>query len=177
MNKYQETLLLLNKIESKYGSIVNCPKDDPDYLKIRDMYPATRHGEYINSYEQSIFKMAHTGYSVTETADLVHINVVDVANFAKQHRIRFKTVFTYRITAPTGERYYVRSLAKFVRAVFKISRPPVAFSTYLKARGYKVKKGIYRWKFISNGSYYLPPYLDEPVVKTGIDSYVYEEVE
>ena len=35
MTKYQKTLILLKKIESKYGSIVNCPEDDPDYLAIR----------------------------------------------------------------------------------------------------------------------------------------------
>ena len=40
MNKYQEALTLLNQIESKYGSIVNCPEDDPDYLRIREIYPS-----------------------------------------------------------------------------------------------------------------------------------------
>ena len=41
MNKYQEILTLLNNIESRYGSIVNCPEDDPDYLRIREFYPVS----------------------------------------------------------------------------------------------------------------------------------------
>lgn len=177
MTKYQETLILLNKIEAKYGSIINCPKDDPNFKKIRGFYPSTGHGGFINSSERTIYKMAREGFSVSEIAELTHINTADVAAYTKPRRIRFKTIFTYRIATPNGQKYYVTSLGKFIRIIFKISRSPVAAQTYLKARGYGVKQGIYRWKFIPNGSYYLPPYLDKPAVKKGMDSYVYEEVE
>ena len=108
MTKYQEILMLVNSIESKYGSIVNCPEDDPDYLRIREIY-------------------------------------------------------------------YVRSLGQFVKSYFKYPPSQSNKSKWLKARGYSISKGDYRWKFIRNGSYYLPPYLDKPVIKQGINSYIYEE--
>ena len=53
MTKYQKTLMLLKKIESKYGSIVNCPEDDPDYLRIREIYPSTGHGKNVRSEEHT----------------------------------------------------------------------------------------------------------------------------
>lgn len=169
-----KTMNLLHKIESKYGSIVNCPEDDPDYLAIRKIYPSTGHGAGVVAAEDQIYRLAHEGYSISEIVNLVSGNDGDIYNFIKQQRIGIKTVFKFRIVAPTGEIYYVRSLRHFIKVMFHY-RPSVSCLTFLKARRYRVKEGIYRWKFIGNGSYYLPPYLDKPVKREGIDSYVYKE--
>ena len=174
MTKYQEALTLLNQIESKYGSIVNCPEDDPDYLRIREMYPSTGHGKSVDDFKDQIYRLAHEGYSISEIVNLVSGNDGDIYNFIKQQRIGIKTVFKFRIVAPTGDIYYVKSLGHFIKVMFHY-HPSVSCLTFLKARRYRVKAGIYRWKFIGNGSYYLPPYLDKPVIKQGINSYIYEE--
>lgn len=76
---------------------------------------------------------------------------------------------------PSGEVYYVRTLGQFVKSVFKYPPSQSNKSKWLKARGYKISQGKYHWKFIRNGSYYLPPYLDKPVIKQGINLYIYEE--
>ena len=174
MTKYQKALILLKKIESKYGSIVNCPEDDPDYLAIRRIYPPTGHGAKVVTAEDQIYRLAHEGYSISEIVNLVSGNDGDIYNFIKQQRIGIKTAFKFRIVAPTGEIYYVKSLEHFIKVMFHY-HPSVSCLTFLKARRYRVKAGIYRWKFIGNGSYYLPPYLDKPVKREGIDYYIYEE--
>lgn len=175
MTKYQEILMLVNSIESKYGSIVNCPEDDPDYLKIREIYPSTGHGSSIDDFEDRIYKLAHEGYSASEIVRLVNGNDGDIYAFIKQHRVRLKTVFKYQITTPDGEKYYVTNLVQFVKSYFKYPPSQSNKSKWLKDRGYKVSQNKYHWKFIRNGSYYLPPYLDKPAVKNGINSYIYEE--
>ena len=175
MTKYQEALTLLNQIESKYGSIVNCPEDDPDYLRIREIYPSTGHSKSVDDFKDQIYRLAHEGFAAVEVVRLVSANDGAVYDYIRKHRIKFKTVFKYRIAAPSGEIYYVRSLGKFVKSVFKYPPSQSNKSKWLKARGYSISKGDYRWKFIRNGSYYLPPYLDKPAVKNGINSYIYEE--
>lgn len=175
MTKYQEILTLLNKIESKYGSIVNCPEDDPGYLRIREIYPSTGHGKNVDNFENQIYKLAHEGFAPVEVVRLISANDSSVYDYIKKHRIKFKTVFKYRIVAPGGEVYYVRSLGQFVKSVFKYPTSQSNKSKWLKARGYKISQGKYHWKFIRNGSYYLPPYMDKPVIKQGINSYIYEE--
>ena len=150
MTKYQEALTLLNQIEFKYGSIVNCPEDDPDYLRIREIYPSTGHGKNVDNFENQIYRLAHEGFAPVEVVRLISANDSSVYDYIRKHRIKFKTVFKY---------------------------PPSQSNKFkwLKARGYSISKGDYRWKFIRNGSYYLPPYLDKPVIKQGINSYIYEE--
>ena len=175
MTKYQEILTLLNKIESKYGSIINCPENDPDYLKIREFYPSTGHGASINDFEDQIYKLAHEGFAAVEVVRLVSANDGAVYDYIRKHKIKFKTVFKYRIAAPSGEVYYVRSLGQFVKSVFKYPPSQSTKSKWLKSHGYSISQGNYHWKFIRNGSYYLPPYLDKPAIKQGINSYVYEE--
>ena len=83
MTKYQKTLILLKKIESKYGSIVNCPEDDPDYLAIRKIYPPTGHGVRVVTAEDQIYRLAHEGYSISEIVNLVSGNDGDIYNFIK----------------------------------------------------------------------------------------------
>lgn len=173
ITKYQRALILVNNIERKYGSIVDCPEDDPDYLKIRNLYPKTKHGEKTYNYKDQIYRLAHEGCTITEIINAVGANSVEVSNFIKQHNIRIKTVFTIRIVEPWGNVYYVNSLTKFIRLVFK--RTTTNGEQFLKSRGYKITKGKYRWKFIRNGSYYLPSYLDRPAVKNGINYYIYED--
>ncbi|WP_260274204.1 hypothetical protein [Lactobacillus helveticus] len=169
-----KTMNLLHKIESKYGSIVNCPEDDPDYLAIRKILSFNGSRRASGTAEDQIYRLAHEGYSISEIVNLVSGNYGNIYNFIKQQRIGIKTVFKFRIVAPTGEIYYVRSLGHFIKVMFHYY-PSVSCLTFLKARRYRVKAGIYRWKFIGNGSYYLPPYLDKPVKREGIDYYVYEE--
>ena len=83
MTKYQEALTLLNQIESKYGSIVNCPEDDPDYLAIRKIYPSTGHGAGVVTAEDQIYRLAHEGYSISEIVNLVSGNDGAIYNFIK----------------------------------------------------------------------------------------------
>ena len=155
MTKYQEILMLVNSIESKYGSIVNCPEDDPDYLKIREIYPSTGHGSSIDEFKDRVYKLAHEGYSASEIVSLVNGNDGDIYSFIKQRRVRLKTVFKYQITTPTDEKYYITNLVQFVKAYFKYPPSQSNKSKWLKARGYKISQNKYHWKFIRNGSYYL----------------------
>lgn len=174
MTKYQESLLLLNKIESKYGSIVNCPEDDPDYQMIRDMYPSMKHESLANNYKNKIHKLAHEGYSVTEIINQIPGDNKRIVNFIKNNRIRLKVVFKYRIASPSGDTYYVTSLSHFISLHFKYVPSKVSKTEFLKSRNYRIYQGKYHWYFIRNGCYYLPPYLDKPIMRTGVDSYVYD---
>lgn len=79
-----KTMNLLHKIENKYGSIVNCPEDDPDYLAIRKIYPSTGHGAVVVTAEDQIYRLAHEGYSISEIVNLVSGNDGDIYNFIKQ---------------------------------------------------------------------------------------------
>ncbi|MES5175535.1 hypothetical protein ABVC56_00095 [Lactobacillus crispatus] len=174
MNKYQKSLMLLNKIESKYGSIVNCPEDDLDYQMIRDMYPSMDHESLANNYKNKIYKLAHEGYSVTEIINKIPGDNNRIINFIKNNDIRLKTVFKYRVVSPAGNTYYITSLSHFINSHFKYTSNSVSRMEFLKSRKYRVYQGKYHWRFIRNGCYYLPPYLDKSVMRTGVDSYVYD---
>lgn len=174
MTKYQKSLMLLNKIESKYGSIVNCPKNDPDYLAIRKLYPANEHVGIGKTYEDKIYRMAHEGYSTSEIVNLIPGDNGRIINFIKNNRIRLKVVFKYRIASPNGDTYYVTSLSHFISSHFKYVPSKVSKTEFLKSRNYRIYQGKYHWCFIRNGCYYLPPYLDKSVMRTGVDSYVYD---
>lgn len=175
MNKYQEALTLLNQIESKYGSIVNCPEDDPDYLRIREIYPSNKHAGLANIYKNKIYKLAHEGYSVIEIINQIPGDNNRIINFIKNNDIQLKTVFKYRVVSPAGNTYYITSLSHFINSHFKYTSTSVSRMEFLKSRKYRVYQGKYHWRFIRNGSYYLPSYLDKPVIKQGINSYIYEE--
>lgn len=131
--------MLLNKIESKYGSIVNCPEDDPDYLAIRKIYPSTGHGAQVVTAEDQIYRLAHEGYSISEIVNLVSGNDGDIYNFIKQQRIGIKTVFKFRIVAPTGEIYYVRSLGHFIKVMFHC-HPSVSCLTFFESSQIQSKR-------------------------------------
>lgn len=175
MTKYQKALILLKKIESKYGSIVNCPEDDPDYLRIREIYPSNKHAGLANIYKNKIYKLAHEGYSVTEIINQIPGDNNRIINFIKNNDIQLKTVFKYRVVSSAGNTYYITNLRQFVSSHFMYAPSKDSRIEFLKSRKYKVYQGKYHWCFIRNGSYYLPSYLDKPVIKQGINSYIYEE--
>lgn len=174
MTKYQEILMLVNSIESKYGSIINCPEDDPDYVAIRKLYPSNEHAGLANNYKNKIYKLVHEGYSITEIINQIPGDNNRIVNFIKNNRIRLKVVFKYRIASPSGDTYYVTSLRHFISLHFKYVPSKVSKTEFLKSRNYRIYQGKYHWYFIRNGCYYLPPYLDKPVMRTDVDSYVYD---
>lgn len=166
-------IALVNRIEARYGSIVKAPDDDPDYQKIRAMYPERNKSD--DQADEKIIEYGEKGYAFKDIVRNVHKDNTYVRSVLNKNRIRTKAIFWYTVTGPNGTKCYAVSLKHFVSIVYhrNCSSNELA-RTYLIARGYKIRQRHTIWNSIRNGNYYLTNYMDEPAIKDGIDSYIYE---
>ena len=166
--------MLVNSIESKYGSIVNCPDDDPDYIKLREIYPENDHPsrKIRSDSEYKINILLDKGYSNNEIAAKLHVNDFLVSNYVHRNHLHYKRKFRYRIIDSTGTVYYTSSLQEFIKVKWN------KYSVYdtkkfIKLHYCKLRTVNAHWFSIPTGSYYYLPYLDKPVMKTSDNSYIF----
>ena len=170
-----KTMNLLHKIENKYGSITKCPDDDLDYIKLRKIYPIKQVGNNID-LEEKIISYAEKGYSVSRIADAIHKDTALVREIFTRNRVQQKEVFNFCLRTPNRNTCYVANLRYFVKiAYYRTAANNQTAKKYLEGLGYKVRKCCKMWFLVPDGSYYMTTYMDQPAIKEGIDSYVYEE--
>lgn len=173
MDMNDNLILLVNRIESKYGSITKAPKDDPDYQQIRKLYPEKNHNDAV--VDDKIINLAQKGYRMQDLTRLTRKSSSYVKQILVDNNVKLKSYFNYTITGPNGTRCYTVNIKHFVYIVYhRMCSTNAMARTYLIARGYKVNKRHTVWHSIRNGNYYLTNYMDMPFQKDGIDSYIYE---
>lgn len=174
ITKFQEALLVINNLEENYGSIVNAPESDPDFKKLRIIYPAVnrRDGRTVS---QKINSLVNRGYQISYIASQLSLSKSYIYDYVNKNHMQFKQTFNWIIKSETGQVYYTTSLNHFLKICFCVQSH---YSTsnarnYLLKRGFKVKKGSYVWCQIKTGSYFLLTNMDFPVLKKNKDSYVF----
>lgn len=170
-----KTMDLIHRIEEHYGSVVAAPESDPDIQKLHVIFPRERvHDEDLDN---KIIDYALKGYTISYIISRVPKDASYIGILLRQNGIQLKRHFSYGVVAPDNKKYFVTNLNHFVTTMLHRSRVGSndQARVYLKARGYKVRKTNKIWNQIPDGVYFLTNYMDQPVVKQGLDSYVYEE--
>lgn len=171
---YTQAILILKKIETKYGSITKAPESDPDYRAIRKLYPeSSERTSRIDRRQNKLFDGFAKGIPMNELAAKTHLSTTDIAAFAQAHHLQAKRLFKYQIIDPNGSVCYTTSTTPFIKAVFGHYSGRMTDTHFLTMRHYKIKHGKFYWYKIPDGSYYYLKYLDRPVMKNGLDSYIF----
>lgn len=173
-DEFNKSLLILKRIEDKYGSITCVPEDDPDYIKLREIYPENDHPsrKIRSDSEYKINVLLNKGYSNNEIAAKLYVNESLVSNYVHRNHLHYKRKFRYRIIDSTGTVYYTSNLQAFIKVKWGKF---LAHNTkkFIKLHYCKLRTVNAHRFSIPIGSYYYLPYLDKPVMKTSDDSYIF----
>ncbi|RVU73601.1 MULTISPECIES: hypothetical protein [Lactobacillus] len=172
--KYQRVLPIVHALESKYGSMVNVPKSDSDFKKLRKIYPeSSSRDRDFNQIRAKTYSLVQDGYSAYKISKKLHVTRVWVSKYIKDNGLRLKHPFNYLITI-SGVRYYTESLIYFAKIEFhKSLRSNTDAKIYLQEHGFNIKPGYYVWADIPKGAYFLLNYMDVPKIKKRTNDYIY----
>lgn len=176
-DQYSLTLFLLHKIEDKYGSIANCPDDDPTFVKLQQV------NKYVmrsvdDEKQDKIISLAKQGYPAIYIFYVTHIRTKAIKNILTRRGIRPKQSFKYLLKTSNGIVCFTNSLSHYVKTVFHY-RPRYNYEIvdFLKRKGYRIiQDGKFYWPNIKVGDYFLLTYMKAPKKKTDDNSYVYRPV-
>lgn len=173
--KMKQALPLIHKIESKYGSISHAPEDDPDFKKIRKIYPIVDKKDG-RTMSQKLHSLIDRGYPCSYIASQLSISKAMIYDYADRNCLQFKRSFKYLLTSISGDIYYTTSLKYFLETFFNATNcSNMEARKYLSDHGFNVKSGNYVWHQVKPGSYFLLSYMDYPMLKVNKNSYVYPE--
>lgn len=177
MNRFAQAYKHLRAVEKKYGSIINTPHIDPDYLAIRAIYPVGNgrgrrtDDEIDERIEQYIIK----GYPASYVSNRVGVSVGRVYRIIRERNLKPKRMFKFRIEDLFGRTYYTDSLIHFVKVFFNAEVPSKNAKEYLMRRSFNVKQSSFSWHAIPNGSHFLLYYMDHSTTKDGDSSYIFPD--
>lgn len=170
-NKFNQALVLIEKLEAKYGSMKNVPDDDPVLAEIREIYPVANINE---DTENRMKRLAIEGYPISYISCQCRLNYKAVYYFLEKNNIPIKSTFKYKVISNNGSSCYVTSLIKFTKYVYSRKfRYMEDAAKYLESVGCTLKKSTYVWKQIPDGDYYFLNYVKRSVMKNGNDSYIF----
>lgn len=178
--KFNKALGYLHIIEEKYGSIMRCPDDDPDYQAIRKIYHEdNKHGAYrlkverMRSKNPEIIYLAKKGYPSRYIIDQTKVTAGHVYYTLSQNRIKPLHTIYHKVITSSGQIWYVSSIMDLFKKYFHICiKNNWQAGKVLKAKGYFDIRGKYYWPDIPMGCYYYFSYMDRPFKKTSPSPYI-----
>ncbi len=175
MTNYQQALILIRKLEKRFGSITNVPDDNPEMREIHRLLPLDRPSKDVN-YERVCW-LNRRGYSVAHIAQVTHHSKAAISKYFSTYNIKSKQIFKYRVKSNSSTvAYYSTSLIHLARLLLhKRINDTATAERELNMHGFSIKTSFYIWYQIPDGAYYALTYLDHFAVKNGLDSCIYEE--
>ena len=173
LTNYEQALILIEKLEKRFGSITKVPDSNPKMQEIHRLLPLDR--PYVN-YER-VNWLNRKGYSIVYIAQVTHHSKATISKYFSTYNIKSKQAFKYRVKSNSSTAvYYGTSLIHLTNLLLHRTFSNTATAErQLNMRGFSVKKSFYVWYQIPDGAYYTLNYLDHFAVKKGLDSYIYEE--
>ncbi|MBW7985179.1 hypothetical protein E0701_00140 [Lactobacillus helveticus] len=175
LTNYEQALILIIKLEERFGSVTNVPESDPDMQEIHRLLPLDRTFKDLN-YDR-VGWLNRQGHSIAYIAQVTHHSKVAISKYFSTYNIKSKQPFKYWVKFNSSTvAYYGTSLIHMASLLLHrtFSNTETA-KKQLNKHGFSVRTGSYVWFQISDGAYYTLNYLDHFVVKNGLDSYIYEE--
>lgn len=175
MTNYQQALILIKKLEKRFGSVAKVPDSNPEMQEIHRLLPLDRPFNAVN-YER-VRWLNRKGYSIAHIAQVTHHSKAAISKYFSTYNIKSKKVFKYQVKSNSSTvAYYGTSLIHLASLLLhKHINDTVTAKRQLNMHGFIVKKSFYIWFKIPDGAYYTLNYLDHFAIKNGLDSYVYEE--
>lgn len=173
LTNYEQALILVEKLERRFGSITNVPDSDPKMQEIHRLLPLDRPSKDIHF--RRVRLLNRQGYSVTYIAQVTHHRKAAISKYFSTYNIKSKQAFKYRVKSNSSTvAYYGTSLIHMASLLLHrtFSNTETA-KNQLNVHGFSVRTSFYVWYKIPDGAYYTLNYLDHFVVKNGLDSYVY----
>ncbi|WP_171030366.1 hypothetical protein [Lactobacillus helveticus] len=175
LTNYQRALVIIHKLEKRFGSITKVPDYDPKMQEIHRLLPLDRPSNAVN-YER-VSWLNRKGYSIAHIAQVTHHSKAAISKYFSTYNIKSKQAFKYRVKSSSSTAvYYDTSLIHLTNLLLhRTFSNTAAAKRQLNMHGFSVKKSFYVWYQIPDGAYYTLNYLDHFAIKNGLDSYIYEE--
>ncbi|NRO73873.1 hypothetical protein IMAU20067_00707 [Lactobacillus helveticus] len=175
MTNYQQELILIRKLEKRFGSITNVPDDNPEMREIHRLLPLDRPSKDVN-YER-VRWLNRQGYSTAHIAQVTHHSKAAISKYFSTYNIKSKQTFKYQVKSNSSKAaYYGTSLIHLASLLLhKRINDTATAERELNMHGFSIKTSFYIWYQIPDGAYYTLKYLDHLAVKNGLDSYIYKE--
>lgn len=177
MTKYQESLLLLNKIEEKYGSIVNCPENDPNLIKVRKLLAIDQRAVKIfepDDTDLEIKRMLEYGYPAHVIYEKLHVRQPVVQRVKEFYGLTYKSLFKYKLTKDGQPDFYTT----YVKGMTRIAKISNSFNSrtifdLIPKLGYEISEVSFYWGDLPDDCTYA---IRRSIVyvKHGIDSWLNE---
>ena len=168
---YEQALLLIEKLEKRYGSIINVPDSNPELQEIHRLLPLDRPYKDINY--QRVHWLYRQGYSIAHIAQVTHHSKAAINKYFLTYNIKPKRAFKYRVKFNSATvAYYGTSLIYLANLLLhKNIYDAVTAKKRLNAHGFYIRKSSYIWCQIPDGAYYSLSHSNNFAVKSGLDSY------
>ena len=175
LTNYQQALILIRKLEKRFGSITKVPDYDPKMREIHRLFPLDRPS--IDDNYERVRLLNRKGYSIAYIAQVTHHSKAAISKYFSTYNIKPKRKFKYRVKSNSSTAtYYSTSLIHLARLLLhKTFSDTATAKRQLNERGFSIRTSFYVWYQIPDGAYYALNYLDHLAVKNGLDSYIYEE--
>lgn len=175
LTNYEQALILIEKLEKRFGSITKVPDSDPKMQEIHRLLSFDRPFKYVN-YER-VRWLNRQGYPIAHIAQVTHHSKAAISKYLSTYNLKPKQIFKYRVKSNSSTvAYYSTSLIHLARLLLhKRINDPATAERELNKHGFSIKTSFYIWYQIPDGAYYALNYLDHLAVKNGLDSYIYKE--
>lgn len=172
LTNYQRALVIIHKLENQFGSISKIPESNPEMQEIHRLLPIGHQSEdkkYARTEE-----LNYLGYSNAHIAQVTHHSKSTITSYFKEHGIKPKQIFYYKVVAPDhATTYYADTLIHLYKIIFK---KRIANNTYAKIhllkQGYAVRTSEFIWMNVMDNSYYCVKNSSNLYIKNGLDSYM-----
>lgn len=173
LTNYQRALVIIHKLEKRFGSITKVPDYDPEMQEIHRLLPMDRPSKDVN-YRRTRW-LNRQGYSITYIAQVTHNSQAVISKYFSTYNIKSKQAFKYRVKSNSSKAiYYGTSLIHLASLLLHRTFGNTAKAQkQLIVHGFSIRTSFYVWFKIPDGAYYTLNYLDHFAVKNGLDSYIY----
>lgn len=172
LTNYQRALVIIHKLEDRFGSISKVPESNPKMQEIHRLLPMGRQSEDKNYARTE--ELNYLGYSNAHIAQVTHHGQATINYYFEKHSIKPKQIFYYKVVAPDhSTTYYADTLIHLYKIIFKkkIANNNYAKIHFLK-QGYAVRTGKIIWMNVMDNSYYCVKNSSNLYIKNGLDSYM-----
>lgn len=98
LTNYQRALVIIHKLEDRFGSISKVPESNPKMQEIHRLLPMGRQSEDKNYARTE--ELNYLGYSNAHIAQVTHHGQATINSYFEKHSIKPKQIFYYKVVAP-----------------------------------------------------------------------------
>lgn len=143
LTNYEQALILIKKLEKRFGSITKVPDDNPEMREIHRLLPLDRPSKDVN-YER-VRWLNRQGYSIAHIAQVTHHSKAAISKYFSTYNIKSKKIFKYRVKSNSSTvAYYSTSLIHLARLLLhKRITDTATAKRELNMHGFSIRTSLY----------------------------------